>query len=258
MAVGERRVDINADVGELDGAGADGDAALLESVSSCSIACGGHAGDAATMQGAVRAARRHGVALGAHPSYPDRDGFGRRALAIAAADLTHSLRGQIGALAAVAAAEGVALRHVKPHGALYARAAADPVVADLVAAAVRDVDPRLVLVGPTAGALVAAGRRAGLETATEAFADRGYEADGTLTPRDRAGALLTDPPLVARRVLRMVTAGVVTAADGRDLAVHADTICIHGDTPGAVEIARMVRAALVTAGIRIEPFSSCR
>lgn len=247
------RVDLNADIGE-----GGPDEALLTLVTSCNVACGGHTGDAATMRDAVRAARRHGVALGAHPSYPDREGFGRRQLAIAPARLARSLGDQIGALAAIAAAEGIALHHVKPHGALYGRAALDQELADRVAAVVRELDPGLVLVGQSDGALVHAGRRFGLTTAGEAFADRGYEPDGTLTPRDRDGALVTDPVVVARRALRIVTEGRVTDVLGGDMALRADTICIHGDTPGAVGLARAVRTALESAGIRLVPVSSSR
>lgn len=252
---GSHRVDLNADVGEGDPAA---DAALLAIVSSCSIACGGHAGDAASMARTIRLAGAHGVAIGAHPSYPDRAGFGRRPLAVGHAALAAALEAQIGALATVAAAAGVRLRHVKPHGALYNVAATDRAVADAVVAAVRAVDPRLVLVGLSGGALLDAGVRGGLATASEVFADRRYEADGTLTPRDRPGALVDDPAAVAVRSVRMVTAGLVEAADGTAVPVRADTICVHGDTPGAAALAGAVRAALDAAGVTVAPFSSAR
>lgn len=252
---GRHRVDLNADMGEGDG---DADAALLAIVSSCSIACGGHAGDAGSMARTVRLAGARGVAIGAHPSYPDRAGFGRRPIAIAPARLTAALEAQIGALATIAAAAGVRLAHVKPHGALYAAAATDRRVADAVVAAVRAIDPQLVVVGLSGGELLRAGTDGGLAVASEVFADRGYGADGTLTPRGFPGAVLHDPAAVAARALRMVTAGIVAAADGAALPVRADTICIHGDTPNAAALAGAVRAALDAAGVTVAPFSSAR
>lgn len=252
---GRSRVDLNADVGEGDVAA---DAALLAIVSSCSIACGGHAGDADSMARTVRLAGARGVSIGAHPSYPDREGFGRRAMEIAPARLAATLATQIGDLATIAAAAGVRLTHVKPHGALYAAAATDRGVAESVVAALRAIDPGLILVGLSGSELLRAGARGGLATASEVFADRGYEADGSLTPRHRPGALLDDPAAVAARALRMVTAGLVEAAGGAAVPVRADTICIHGDTPGAVALAGAVRAALDTAGVTVAPFSSAR
>ena len=245
---GRHTVDLNADIGEGDAAT---DAALLGIVSSGNIACGGHAGDTVSMRHTVALARARGVAIGGHPSYPDREGFGRRAIALGPEPLAAALRGQLTALAAVVVAAGARLAHVKPHGALYNRAAVDDDVATVVADTVRAFDPRLILVGLSGSALVRAGQRAGLATASEVFADRGYESDGTLIPRDRPGALLDDPPTVAARAVRMVTAGLVTAADGHDIPIRADTICIHGDAPHAVALARAVRTALAAAGITI-------
>lgn len=252
---GRHIVDLNADVGEGD---ADADAALLALVSSCSIACGGHAGDAESMARTVRLAGGRGVAIGAHPSHPDRQGFGRRPMEIAPAQLAAALETQIGALATIAAAAGVRLVHVKPHGALYTMAATDRGVGECIVAAVRAIDPALVLVGLSGSELLRAGARGGLAVASEVFADRGYEADGTLIPRGRPGALLDDPAAVAARALRMVTAGLVAAAGGTVVPVRADTICIHGDTPGAVALAGAVRAALDTAGVTVAPFSAAR
>jgi UPF0271 protein len=246
------RIDLNADVGESFGPWPMGaDEALIPLVSSVNIACGAHAGDPATILRAVELAARHGAAIGAHPGYPDLAGFGRRDLAMTAADLRASLIVQIGAIQAAARVIGSTVRHVKPHGALYNRAARDPVIAATIAAAIRDLDPGLILVGLAGSGSIAAGRAAGLAVGEEAFADRRYEADGSLRSRLLPGALL-EAEAAAEQALGIVRDGSVITADGTRLTVRADTICIHGDSPDAVGIARAVIAALGDGGIRIE------
>ena len=246
------RIDLNADVGESLGPWPMGDdAALIPLVTSVNIACGFHAGDPATIERTVALAATAGVTIGAHPGYPDLVGFGRRDLAMAPADLEAAIVYQVGAVAAFARAAGVGLRHVKAHGALYNRAAVDMTTAEVVARAVRRCSPDLVLVGLAGSMLLAAGEAAGLRTAAEAFPDRAYEPDGTLTPRGRPGAVLEDSAAVAERAVRMARDGEVVAVDGSTVAVRPDTICLHGDTPGAVEHARAVRAALEATGIDV-------
>ena len=247
------RIDLNADVGEGFGPWPMGaDAELIPLVTSVNVACGAHAGDPSTMERTVRLARQHGVAVGAHPGYPDLAGFGRRDLDMTAADLAASLVFQVGALAAFARDAGTDLTHVKPHGALYNRAAADPALAAVVAGALARVAPDAVLVGLAGSALLAAGRAAGLAVAREAFADRAYEADGSLRSRRLPGAILATPELAAAQVLAIARDRRVATWDGGTVAVEADTICLHGDTPDAAAYARAVRSALETAGIALE------
>ena len=246
------RIDLNADVGESLGPWPMGDdATLIPLVTSVNIACGFHGGDPLTIERTVALAAAAGVAIGAHPGYPDLVGFGRRDLAMAPAELEAAIVYQVGAVATFARAAGAELRHVKVHGALYHRAAADSATAEVVARAVRRCSADLVLVGFAGSKLLAAGARAGLRTAAEAFPDRAYEPDGTLTPRGRPGAVLEDSAAIAERAVRMARDGEVTAVDGSTTALRADTICLHGDTPGAVEHARAVRAALEAAGIDV-------
>ncbi|MFM8282919.1 MAG: 5-oxoprolinase subunit PxpA [Planctomycetaceae bacterium] len=245
---GRPTIDLNADLGEGDPAA---DEALLAVVSRCNVACGGHAGDATMMRATVTAALARGVAIGAHPSFPDRPGFGRRMMAIGTGTLVASLRDQIEGLAAIAAAAGARLTHVKPHGALYHAVAVDRSLADAFAALVAAIDPALLLVGPSGSELLRAGARHGVATASEVFADRAYAADGSLVPRGRAGAIITDPAVAAARAVRMAIAGVVEVTGGGTVAVRADTIGIHADTPAAASLARGVRAALEAAGVAI-------
>jgi 5-oxoprolinase (ATP-hydrolysing) subunit A len=246
------RIDLNADVGESLGPWPMGeDAALIPLVTSVNIACGFHAGDPLTIERTVALAIAAGVAIGAHPGYPDLAGFGRRDLAMSPADLEAAIVYQVGAVAAFARAAGVELRHVKAHGALYNRAATDSATADVVARAVQRCSPNLVLVGLAGSKLLAAAARAGLRAAAEAFPDRAYEPDGTLTPRGRPGAVLEDSAAVAERAVRMAVDGEVVAVDGSTVAIRPDTLCLHGDTPGAVGHARAVRAALAAAGIDV-------
>ena len=254
------RIDLNADLGEWD---ADDDAAaaarhaaldaaLMDAVSSVNVACGGHAGDAGSMRLTVRAAAVRGLAIGAHPSYPDRARFGREPVALDGDRLEREVARQVATLAEIAAGEGTRLAHVKPHGALYHRAAIDPSVATTVAAAVAAVDRALVVVARSGGALLEAASRAGLATASEVFCDRAYEADGGLVPRGTEGAILSDPLAAASRVLAMLRDGRVAARDGAPVRVEPDTACVHGDSPGAADFARRLRAELEAAGVVVD------
>ena len=246
---GAERIDLNGDVGE--GVGQDFD--LIPLLTSANVACGLHAGDAGTMRATVALARHHGVAVGAHPSFPDREHFGRRPMSLTAAEAEASVAAQIRALAEIAAREGARLRHVKPHGALYNMAARDVTLADAIARATAAVDPALILVGLAGSELIAAGRRTGLAIAHEVFADRAYAADGTLVPRDRPGAVIHDVDIVAGRAVAMVRDRSVAAIDGTRVPIEADTICLHGDTPNAAALARRIRQALTDAGIQLAP-----
>ena len=240
-------IDLNADVGE----GCGQDAALFPLISSANIACGYHAGDLYSMREALALARDHGVAAGAHPSFPDREHFGRREMHLSAEALHECIAAQLASLAEIAARERVRVLHVKPHGALYNMAARSEDLAEAVARAVAGVDPELALFGLAGSRLLAAGARLGLRTVSEAFADRGYRSDGTLLPRDQPGSVLHDEVEVARRAVAMVSNGAVLAADGRLVALQADTICIHGDTPGAAVMAGRIREALAASGVSI-------
>lgn len=242
------RIDLNADVGE----GCGDDAALLGLVTSANVACGFHAGDPELMARVVSAASKAGVAVGAHPSFPDREGFGRRAMQRSPDAVHADVLYQVGALQAVCRAQGVRLTHVKPHGALYNQAAGEPALAAAIAGAVRSADPHLLLVGlASSRAFREAAEANGLRYAAEAFADRRYERDGTLTPRAAAGALIVSPSEAAAQALRIATRGEVVAADGKVVPLAAETLCLHGDTPGALAIARAVRDALVASGITV-------
>ena len=245
-------IDLNADVGESFGRWSLGDdGELLRSITSANVACGFHAGDPGVMRETVRAARAAGVAVGAHPGFPDLVGFGRRDLAASPREVADFVLYQMGALAAIAAAEGVRLQHVKPHGALYNMAVRDRQLAEAIAAAVAAFDRTLILFGLPGSELLRAGAEAGLRTAGEGFADRGYAPDGTLVPRDRAGALVRNADEAAARAVRMARDGLVTSADGSDVTVGVATICVHGDTPGAPDLTRRIRAALESAGITV-------
>ncbi len=245
-------VDLNCDTGESFGAWTLGaDAELLSEVTSANIACGYHAGDPATMRRTIDLALARGVALGAHPGLPDLAGFGRRVIEVSIDDAYDMVVYQVGALAAFAAARGARLAHVKPHGALYNMAAARPPLAAAIARAVRDVDRRLMLFGLAGSALIAAARAAGLVAVEEVFADRRYAPNGALVARSEVGAVIEDASAAVAQAVRMVRDGRVTAIDGTELPVRADTICIHGDTPGAAGHARALHAALTAAGIEV-------
>ena len=246
-------IDLNVDCGESFGAWRLGDdEAVLPHVTSANVACGGHAGDPVVMRRTVALCRELGVAVGAHPGYPDLQGFGRRPLPMSPAELEASILAQIGALYAIARAEGVELRHVKPHGALYNVAAVTPDVAESIARAIASFSRALVLVGLAGSQLLAAGIAAGLPVAGEAFADRGYAADGTLLPRGTPGALILDPEANLAQALRIVTQGHALAPDGQPVPIQAATLCLHGDTPGAAGRAAFLRQGLVAAGVMVQ------
>jgi UPF0271 protein len=248
------QIDLNCDCGESFGPWSLGDdEAVLPHVTSANVACGGHAGDPLVMQRTVRLCRDLGVAVGAHPGYPDLQGFGRRALPLTPAEVEAHVLAQLGALYAVARAEGVTLRHVKPHGALYNVAAVTPPIAEAIARAVAAFSRDLVLVGLANSQLVAAGEAAGLRVAREAFADRGYSADGTLLPRGAPGALILDPADNLAHALRIVADGHALAPDGAPVPVAANTLCLHGDTPGAAARAAHLRQGLEQAGVQVRP-----
>jgi UPF0271 protein len=251
-----KTLDLNCDMGEGFGAWRMGDdAALLDHVTSANIACGFHAGDPGTIHRTVKLALEKGVAVGAHPSLPDLQGFGRRRMNVSAQEAYDLVVYQVGALAGFAAACGGKLSHVKAHGALYNMAAKDAKLAQAIAQAVKDFDPRLILFGLAGSELIRAGEQAGLKTANEVFADRTYQADGSLTPRAQPDAMIHDPALALAQVKRMLEEGKVKSTNGLDVAVKADTLCIHGDEAGAVEFARRIRAALDADGVRVAAIS---
>jgi UPF0271 protein len=232
-------IELNADVGE----GCD-DASLMPYLNRVSIACGGHTGDAVSMAAALRLAADYGVAVGAHPSYPDRVEFGRRELAASADEIAAWVTQQIESLAEQAAQLGMRLLHVKPHGALYNMAARDASVARAIARAVAALDPALILVGLAGSQLIGAGQAAGLEVLNEAFADRRYQTDGRLVSRETSGALIVDPRLAAAQAAALAHGQVIDTWSGGRIRVQADTICLHSDTPDALNIARAVHTAL--------------
>ena len=246
-------IDLNCDLGESFGAWTLGhDAALLPFITSANIACGFHAGDPAVMKATVRAALRENVALGAHPGLPDLVGFGRRNMDISAEEAFDMTVYQLGALAAVAKAEGGQLHHLKPHGALYNMAATNAALAEAIAEAVYKVQPELTLYGLAGSELTKAGEKIGLKTAHEVFADRTYQANGTLTPRRQPDAMITDADAAIAQVLRMVQGGRVRAQQGTDVAIRADTVCLHGDGAHAFEFAQRLSAALRQAGVQLQ------
>jgi UPF0271 protein len=246
------RVDLNADVGESYGAYELGnDDLLMPSLTSANIACGFHAGDPSVMRRTVALAREHGVAIGAHPGFPDLVGFGRREIHATPREVEDMVVYQVGALAGVAAAQGVRLQHVKAHGALYNMAGRDAMVANAIARATAAVDPSLQLFGPPGSQLVQAAQRAGLRGVNEVFADRAYQGNGALVPRRASGAIIDDPDTVVTRAVAMVVDRAVIAIDGSRLALEVDTICVHGDTPGAAGLAARIRQALTAAGVAV-------
>ena len=250
-------IDLNSDLGEGFGAWKMGDdEAMLDIVSSANVACGFHAGDPAGILRTLRAAAARGVAVGAHVGYRDLAGFGRRNMDPASDELIGDVIYQIGALKGLAEAAGTRVTYVKPHGALYNTIAIDARQAADVIAAIRAIDPALVLVALAGSPLIEQARAAGLAVIAEAFADRAYTADGNLVSRRERGAVLHDPELVAQRMVRMVKEGVVESIDGKTTKVDAQSICVHGDSPGAVAMARRVRALLEEEGLAIRPFAA--
>lgn len=249
-------IDLNSDLGESFGAWRVGDdEAMFGLVSSANVACGFHAGDPMTMLASARRAAEHGVALGAHPGYRDLAGFGRRALDATPVEIAAELVVQLGALDGAARVAGTRVRYVKAHGALYHRLAADAAAAHAFVEAIAAYDPSLTVLGPPASALRRAADASGLGYAREAFVDRGYAADGSLAPRGEPGSVVDDPAAAADRALELAETGGITADDGSRVELDPDSLCLHGDTPGAVAIARAVRAALQAAGCRIEAFA---
>ena len=247
------RIDLNADVGESFGAYTIGhDAGLMRSVTSVNIAAGFHGGDPSVLRQTIRLAKANGVAVGAHPGFPDLAGFGRRELHVTPQEAEDFVLYQVAAVAGVAAAEGIRLQHVKPHGALFNMAARQRPLAAAIASAVAAFDRSLILFGLPGSELLTAGRTAGLRVAAEVFADRAYEPDGSLTPRSRPGSVLHEPAIVVARSLRMVKDRVVDAVDGTTVAVAADTICVHGDSPGADDLAARLRAGLEAGGVAVQ------
>lgn len=245
------RVDLNADVGEGVGPTLDADRGVLSCVTSANVACGFHAGTPALMRATVEIAGEYKVAIGAHPSFPDDGGFGRQEMRLPLADVESAVLYQLGALAAIASAAGARLQHVKPHGALYNMAARDSALAGAIARAVRLFDRNLILVGLAGSAVVSVARGAGLRAAEEGFVDRAYRADGTLVPRSEAGAVLLETSSVVEQALRMVCEGTIVASTGERRRVHVDSLCVHGDTPGAAAMAAAVRGALQKAGVDV-------
>ena len=249
-------IDLNSDLGESFGQWCMGDdAAMLDIVTSANVACGFHAGDPAGILRTLRAAAAKGVTIGAHVAYPDLVGFGRRNMDIASFDLTADVIYQIGALQALATAAGTSVRYVKPHGALYNTIAHDTRQALAVIEAIRAVDARLVLVALAGSPLIELARREGLTCIAEAFADRAYTPQGTLVSRREPGAVLHDAEQVAQRMLRLVQTGTVEAIDGSLTRIEADSICVHGDSPGAIQMAREVRQLLEQSGVSLQPFA---
>lgn len=243
------RIDLNCDLGE----GAGHDAELMPLITSANVACGAHAGDEATMRATIALAQQYGVALGAHPGFNDRENFGRLERAVAPGEVFQLVLTQTRALQRLAREAGMRVVHVKPHGALYNMAARTPPLAEAVARAVHEADPRLVVYGLAGSRLLTAARASGLAAASEVFADRTYQADGSLTSRGRPDALIEDEDAAVAQVLRMVREGRVRATDGTDVAIVADTVCLHGDGAHAVEFARRLREALAGAGVAVRP-----
>jgi UPF0271 protein len=240
-------IDLNSDLGE--GAGFDNE--ILSLVSSANIATGFHAGTPVSIYNSITAANEYGVAVGAHPSFDDRENFGRSEIIMAPADLFSLVTYQLGAFQALCSAAGVEMNHVKPHGALYNMSARDRTLADVIAAAVLQLDPRLIVFAPPQSDLEQAARHLRLQTAAEVFADRNYNADGSLVSRTRPDALLRDPDQAAERVIRMLREKKVATVDGTDIPITVNTVCIHGDTPSAVSFVKALRAQLEGNGITI-------
>ena len=248
------KVDLNSDLGESFGAYTIGlDKEVIAHISSANVACGYHAGDPLVMDATIAAAKEAGVAVGAHPGYPDLIGFGRRNLACSPKEAKAYVKYQIGALSAFAKAHGIKLQHVKPHGALYNMAGKDPLLAQAIAEAVAEVDPDLILLGLANSHLIYEAEKAGLKAASEVFADRAYQADGSLVPRSKPGAVLHDKDEAIARTVRMVKEGKVIAITGEEVPLKVHSICVHGDNPSAVEFVKNIRAALEAEGVAIAP-----
>jgi len=252
MKVVKGMIDLNADLGEGFGAYTIGaDARLIPCISSANIACGWHAGDPTVMERTVMLAKENGTAVGAHPGFPDLLGFGRRNMTISPDEARCYVKYQIGALLAFAKGEGVPLQHVKPHGALYNMAYRDGTLAQAVCEGIAQVDRELIVLAPSGSCLLKAAEQLGLPTAGEVFADRAYNDDGALVPRGMPGAMIRDPEQAVQRVVQMAEQGTVESINGRQIPVAAQSVCIHGDSPGALDLAQKIRSALQEHGIRI-------
>ncbi|HMD37214.1 MAG TPA: 5-oxoprolinase subunit PxpA [Vicinamibacterales bacterium] len=248
------RIDINSDVGESFGAYTIGhDAGLMKAITSANVAAGFHGGDPSVLRATIRMAKSNGVAVGGHPGLPDLVGFGRRELNVTPRETEDFVLYQVAAVAGVARAEGVALQHVKPHGALFNMAVRNRELADAIARGVAAFDANLILFGLPGSEILAAGRAAGLRVAAEVFADRAYEPDGSLASRRKPGAVIHDADTVVARAVRMVKDRSVVAIDGSIVKLDADTICVHGDTPGSDVLAAKIRAGFEAAGITVKP-----
>jgi len=251
------KVDLNSDIGESFGDYKMGlDENVAKHISSANIACGFHAGDPMVMEKTVEIALRENIAIGAHPGYPDLMGFGRREMKVSAREAKNYIKYQIGALWAFAESKGVKLQHVKTHGAFYNMAAKDAVLAKAIAEAIFEVDKNLILVGLANSEMIKAGKEVGLKVANEVFADRAYNADGTLVSRNKEGAVIHDKNIAIARVLRMVKEGKVESITGEDIDIQADTICVHGDNPQAVEFVEEIRKTLEKEGVQVVPMGS--
>lgn len=249
------KIDFNCDMGESFGMYKLGcDEEVVKYITSANIACGFHAGDPMWMKTTVQLAEKHGVGVGAQPSFPDLMGFGRRNMSVSPEEARNDVTYQIGALQAFA--RGKKLQHVKPHGAMYNMAVGDEALARAICQATLEVDPNMILVALAGSAWVELAAEMGLRVAREAFADRAFTAQGTLVPRSEPGSVIHDVNEVVERSVKMVTQGKVTAITGEEIEIHADSLCLHGDTPGAVEMARAVKEGLEAAGVEIVPMSS--
>jgi UPF0271 protein len=251
------RIDINSDLGESFGAYTIGnDAGLMTSITSANVAAGFHGGDPSVLRDTVRLAKKHGVAVGAHPGFPDLVGFGRRELNVTPKEAEDFVLYQVAAVAGVAAAEGVRLQHVKPHGALFNMAVRNPELSAAIARAVAAFDRSLILFGLPGSEILAAGKAAGLRVAAEVFADRAYEPDGSLTSRRKPGSVIHDADAVVARAVRMAKDRSVVAIDGSVVPLDVDTICVHGDTPGSDTLAARIRAGFEAAGVTVKAIGS--
>ncbi|MBR0387173.1 MAG: 5-oxoprolinase subunit PxpA [Clostridia bacterium] len=247
-------IDLNADLGESFGRYTLGmDEKIMEVISSANIACGFHAGDPMVMERTVRLAAEAGIAIGAHPGFPDLMGFGRRNMAVSPEEARAYILYQLGALDAFLRPMGIRMRHVKPHGALYNMAAADEQLARAICGAVKDFDPELRLVGLSGSLLIRAAEKTGLRAISEVFADRAYEADGSLVSRRKPGAIISDEREALRRVIRMVKEGKVKAINGEEIAIRAESVCVHGDGEKALLFAKSIREALTANDIQVSP-----
>lgn len=254
-----KRVDLNCDLGESFGNYTCGmDSSVIPHISSANVACGFHAGDPLVMAKTVKLAKQYNVAVGAHPGYPDLVGFGRRNMAVSAAELKAMMQYQIGALQAFCRSQGVKLQHVKPHGAMYNMAAKDRKLADAICDAILEIDDSLILLGLSGSEMLKAAKDKGLRYASEVFADRAYEDDGSLTPRALEGSVITDEDEAIKRVLQMVNDGTVVTRSGKIIPIEADSICLHGDGAKAVEFAKRIRQELTDSGVEIVPLAALK